>query len=63
MDNMPYFCQKVDDGLGAEILGTRTFTSMMQETMNWLEATRQEIIDAIITKALFPVELENCMRF
>lgn len=48
--NMAYFCRKVDDALGSEILGTRNFSSMMQDTVLWLEVTRQEIIDAIITK-------------
>jgi len=47
---MPYFCQKVDATLGAEILGGKTFTSMMQDTVAWLESARQEIIDAIINK-------------
>jgi hypothetical protein len=50
MDNMPYFCQKVDDTLGEEVLGGKSFTSLMADTSAWLETTRQEIIDAIITK-------------
>jgi hypothetical protein len=52
MDNIPYFCQKVDDTLGEEILGGKSFTTMMADTGTWLENTRQEIIDAIITKVL-----------
>jgi hypothetical protein len=53
MDNMPYFCQKVDDTLGEEVLGGKSFTSLMADTSAWLETTRQEIIDAIITKVHF----------
>ncbi len=47
---LSHFCKKVDDTMGEDIFGDKSFTEMMSGTFELIKESRQEIVNAIITK-------------